>query len=181
VADQRIELVEHDAEWARRFTVAAARLTEVLAPWLAAPVEHIGSTSVPGLRAKPIIDMLAPVTTLDARQAMVRALTAAGWLYWPDDPNGARRLWLLRPRPEARTHHLQVVAADDPAVAALLAFREALRADAELCRRYAELKQDLAARFPHEREAYTNAKTDFITAALRAVGVTPPERHRLPE
>lgn len=181
MADQRVELVDHDPAWADRFASAAEQVAGLLAPWLAGEIAHIGSTAVPGLRAKPVVDMLAPVTALDDRASMVRSLSDAGWLYWPDDPNGAWRLWLLRPRPEARTHHLVVIAAGDPAVTALLAFRDALRGDAGLRRAYGELKQDLAERYPNERNAYTNAKADFVAEVLRDAGVAPPEPNRLPE
>jgi len=153
----------------------------LLRPWLAGPVEHIGSTAVPGLRAKPVVDMLAPVWSLAEARAAVPVLAAAGWLFWPEDPCGHYRLWLLRPRPEARTHHLQVAEAGHPQVRAVLAFRDVLRADAGLRCEYASLKERLAARHPDGRNAYTNAKGAFIQRALRQVGIDPPPRELLPE
>ena len=77
----------------------AGPVTTVLGPWLAGPVEHIGSTSVPGLPAKPVIDILAPVRSLAAAQDSVSALAADGWLFWSEDPCRHYRLWFLRPRP----------------------------------------------------------------------------------
>src|SRR5690242_15400411 len=117
-----IEITGYDPTWPIRFAEQRDRLAGLLAPWLAAPVEHIGSTSVPGLRAKPIVDLLAQVDSLAARTAMVDTLSADGWLYWPDDPNRAERLWFLRPKPEERTHHLQVVEYGSAKAKALLAF-----------------------------------------------------------
>jgi GrpB-like predicted nucleotidyltransferase (UPF0157 family) len=181
VSDQQLEIVDYDPVWALSFATEAEQVSMILAPWLGGAVEHVGSTSVPGLRAKPIVDMLAPVASLEDRASMVRVLADSGWLYWPDDPNAGWRLWLLRPRPETRTHHLVVIAVDDPYVEALVAFREVLRGDAGLRDAYAELKLGLAARYESNRNAYTNAKSDFITEALRGVGVEPPERSRLPE
>lgn len=161
-----IEIKDYDPAWPIRFAEQRDRLAELLAPWLAAPIEHVGSTSVPGLRAKPIVDILAPVTSLTARDAMIDALSADGWLYWPDDPNGAERLWFLRPKPEQRTHHLQVVEHGGPKARAVLAFRDALRADPALARAYEDLKSRLARKHPEDREAYTQAKADFVALVV---------------
>jgi GrpB-like predicted nucleotidyltransferase (UPF0157 family) len=154
---------------------------ELLRPWLTGPVEHVGSTAVAGLRAKPVVDMLAPVGSLSGARAAVPVLADAGWLFWPEDPCGHYRLWLLRPRPEARTHHLQVVEAGHPHARALLAFRDELRADAGLCREYASLKERLAEQHRDSRNAYTNAKGAFIHRVLQRAGITPPSRDLLPE
>ena len=64
MADQAVELVDYDPGWPQRFAEQRESVEELLRPWLARPVEHIGSTSVPGLRAKPVVDMLAPVVSL---------------------------------------------------------------------------------------------------------------------
>jgi GrpB-like predicted nucleotidyltransferase (UPF0157 family) len=181
VSDALVEVVDHDRSWSIRLAEEAARLSTVMARWLAAPVEHIGSTSVPGLAAKPVVDMLAVVESLNDAPAIVDAVEAAGWLFWPDDPGRDYRLWFLRPRPEARTHHLQVLARGDAHVLGLLAFRDALRADEGLRTAYALLKRELAERHPNNRNAYTNAKSDFVADVLRGIGVEVPARDRLPE
>ena len=79
MADQRVEVVGYDLGWADRFAEQRPLVEELLGPLLAGPVEHIGSTAVPGLRAKPVIDMLAPVSSLASAQAAVPVLAAAGW------------------------------------------------------------------------------------------------------
>ena len=99
MADQSIELTDYDPSWQARFAEQQVRLGTILAPWLAAEIEHIGSTSVPGLRSKPIIDILAPVRSLPASRAAIPVLQKDGWLFWPDDPNQDYRLWFLRPSP----------------------------------------------------------------------------------
>jgi GrpB-like predicted nucleotidyltransferase (UPF0157 family) len=106
MSDEPVSLVDHDPAWALRFHEQRSKLLVLLAPWLAGPIEHVGSTSVAGLRAKPIVDLLAPVTSLNAAQSAIPVLQEADWLFWPDDPNRHYRLWFLRPRPDARTHHL---------------------------------------------------------------------------
>jgi GrpB-like predicted nucleotidyltransferase (UPF0157 family) len=181
VADALVQVVNHDPAWLIRFAEEAARISVVMARWLAEPVEHIGSTSVPGLAAKPVVDMLAAVESLKDAPAIVDALETAGWLFWPDDPGRDYRLWFLRPRPDARTHHLQVLQRGDAHAVALLAFRDALRADERLRTAYAQLKRQLAEQHPSNRNAYTNAKSDFVAGVLRDVGVEVPARDRLPE
>jgi GrpB-like predicted nucleotidyltransferase (UPF0157 family) len=181
VADQHVALADPDPAWADRFAEQKTQVEELLRPWLAGPVEHIGSTAVPGLRAKPVIDMLAPVGSLAQARAAVPVLADAGWLFWPEDPCGHYRLWLLRPRPEARTHHLHIVEDAHPHARALRAFRDVLRADAGLRREYASLKERLAVQHAGSRNAYTNAKGAFIQRALQRAGIDPPPRDLLPE
>ncbi|WP_192725941.1 GrpB family protein [Mycobacterium sp. OAS707] len=138
-----------------------------MSEWLAQPVEHVGSTAVPGRASKPIVDILAPITSLMDAQAAVPLLEEDGWRHWPSDPNGSWRSWFLRPRPEARTHHLYLIQYDHPRVAELRAFRDALRADGSLRDRYEALKRNLANEFRDDREAYTNAKAGFVADVLR--------------
>jgi GrpB-like predicted nucleotidyltransferase (UPF0157 family) len=181
VPDMPIAIGGYDAAWPDRFAEQQGALTELLAPWLAGPVQHVGSTAVPGLRAKPIIDMLAPVRSLRAARAAVPVLARHDWLFWPEDPARTYRLWFLRPAPAKRTHHLQVIEHDDPHAIALLGFRDALRGDARLRREYAELKEGLARQHADNRNAYTNAKNDFVAQVLRHAGLPVPHRDTLPE
>src|ERR1022692_906763 len=181
MADQRVEIVDYDSGWPGRFAEQQPLVADLLSPWLTSPVEHVGSTAVPGLRAKPVIDMLALVGSLAQAQTAVPALADAGWLFWPDDPCRLYRLWFLRPRPEARTHHLHVIENGHPHAMALLKFRDALRADAGLRGEYAELKGQLARQHPDNRNAYSNAKGSFVIQALRRAGIEPAPRDLLPE
>jgi GrpB-like predicted nucleotidyltransferase (UPF0157 family) len=170
MADQSVFLVEHDVSWEGRSVVQRDALARLLNPWLASPPEHVGSTAVPGLRAKPVIDIVAPVVSLADAQIAVAVLAADGWLFWPDDPNRVYRLWFLRPTPAERTHHLYLIQHDHPELRRLLLFRDALRTDAALCAAYAALKDRLAARFPTDRDAYTDAKSEFIGEVVRRRG-----------
>jgi GrpB-like predicted nucleotidyltransferase (UPF0157 family) len=180
VADQLVHLTDYDRAWPGLFADQQARVAAILAPWLATPVEHVGSTSVPGLAAKPVIDMLAPVGSLVSARDAVVPLAGDGWLFWPDDPCRHYRLWFLRPRPEARTHHLYLIEHGDPHAGALTAFRDALRADPGLRADYADLKNGLASQHRENRNAYTNAKSEFVAGVLRAAGIDPPARDPLP-
>jgi GrpB-like predicted nucleotidyltransferase (UPF0157 family) len=176
-----VEIVEYDPAWPDRFADQLEKVSALLGRWLARPVEHIGSTSVPGLPAKPVIDMLAPVRSLKAAHEAVGVLEANGWLFWPEDPCRHYRLWFLRPAPEARTHHLHVIEGDHPHARALLAFRDVLRADPAMQDAYAQLKKHLAHQHGDNRNAYSNAKSDFVARLLREAGIEPPSRDLLPE
>jgi GrpB-like predicted nucleotidyltransferase (UPF0157 family) len=152
----RIELVDPDPMWPARFQAEAARLARVV-PGL--ELHHIGSTAVPGLPAKPIVDLMARVEDLDA--AVAAFVERGGYQRLPADaPAGGRRC-LCRPSSAHRTHHLHLV--DDPReLARHLRFRDALHADPALAASYAALKRELAERFADDREAYAEAKTPFI-------------------
>jgi GrpB-like predicted nucleotidyltransferase (UPF0157 family) len=176
MADQSIKLTAHDPTWQARFAEQQVRLDTILKPWLAGEIEHIGSTSVAGLRSKPIVDILAPVRSLTASRTAIPVLEKDGWLFWPDDPNQNYRLWFLRPSPEARTHHLQIIEHDHPNLRALIAFRDALRRDPKAREAYSSLKEDLASKHQNDRNAYSNAKTEFVQSILEAGGFAPSSR-----
>ena len=174
--DQSIELTAYDPTWQARFAEQQVRLDTILKPWLAGEIEHIGSTSVTGLRSKPIVDILAPVRSLTASRTAIPVLEKDGWLFWPDDPNQNYRLWFLRPSPEARTHHLQIIQHDHPNLRALIAFRDGLRRDPKAREAYSSLKEDLASKHQSDRNAYSNAKTEFVQSILEAGGFAPSSR-----
>jgi GrpB-like predicted nucleotidyltransferase (UPF0157 family) len=162
-----VEVLGHDPSWVVRFEQERALLEPVLTPWLEGGVHHVGSTAVPGLAAKPVVDILAGVADVGAARAAVPALEGFGYLYWPEDPNRAWRLWFLKPDPARRTHHLQLIEPGHPRFAALLAFRDRLRSDPELRDAYERLKRRLAAEHRGDREAYTEAKAGFVARATR--------------
>ena len=170
-ADQPIELAAYDPAWQGRFAEQQTRLTAILEPWLAGEVEHIGSTSVPGLRSKPIVDLLAPVRSLQAAYSAVTILERDGWLFWAADPNRHYRLWFLRPNPAARTHHLHIIQQGDPNILALISFRDTLRRDPKARETYSSLKEALANKHRNDRDTYSNAKTEFVRSILQSRGV----------
>ncbi len=155
--DAAVEIAPYDPGWPAKFAAEVARLERLLpeVAW-----HHIGSTAVPGLPGKPIVDIMAAVPDLDAPVPVL--VDRAGYRY-PEAYNTALpgRRWLCRPSMSERSFHLHLVA--DPAdLARRLRFRDALRADAGLAAAYAELKRGLAVRFRDDREAYGAAKSEFI-------------------
>ena len=172
-AYQQPEIHPHDPRRIEQAEIERARLEEILQPWLAdGGVEHVGSTSVPGLAAKPVIDLMAQVRDLDAVvDEAGEKLTADGWHYVPPDldSGGSWRRFFVKPDPsgQRRYAHLHVIQEGHPRWAQQLEFRDALRRDDELAVTYANLKRRLTAEHPHDREAYTEAKAEFIIDALR--------------
>jgi GrpB-like predicted nucleotidyltransferase (UPF0157 family) len=165
------EIRPHDPRLIELAATEKARLAALLAPWLVDGVEHVGSTAVPGLAAKPIIDLMASVRDPDAVIGQAGELLAAdGWCYVPPelDSGGSWRRFFVKPDPSAqhRYAHLHVIAAGHPRWAEQITFRDALRRDDELAGRYADLKRRLAAEHAADREAYTEAKGDFVRDAL---------------
>lgn len=155
--DARIEVVEYDPSWPERFVAETTRLVEILP---AVGLHHIGSTAVPGLVAKPIIDMMALVADLDAP---LPALVHRAAYQYPPAYNAtlSGRGWLSRPSASHRTHPLHLVA-DRGELARHLRFRDALRENPQLASEYATLKYDLAERMADDREGCTAAKAAFV-------------------
>ena len=159
--DESVQLVESQPGWAAKFADERKLLTPALSTWLDGELEHVGSTAVPGLLAKPVIDMLAAVSNLEAACAAIPVLEGLGYLYAPYRP---RQHWFCKPSPTHRQFHLALLERGDTEWARRLAFRNLLRADAKVARAYAELKQEAARQHAGDREAYTNAKTRFVEA-----------------
>jgi len=159
-----IEIVSYSPEWPVRFLAEAALLRVALGPWLAADLEHIGSTAVPGMVAKPVIDIMGPVADLQSSRAAIAAAQRLGYSYFPYKPDQMH--WFCKPSPQFRTHHLHLVPYHSALWHDRLDFRDALRNDSRLAANYRELKFELAAKHRLDREAYTDGKSSFVQAAL---------------
>jgi len=163
-AQAPVEVFAYDPSWPAKFELERVHLENVLAPWLAGGIEHIGSTAVPMLAAKPVIDIMAPVHTLKASLPAIDAVVQAGYVYYPYKPEVMH--WFCRPTPSERTHHLHLVPIGSQLWRERLDFRDALRGSPKLAADYAELKARLALKFRFDREAYTEAKTPFVNFVL---------------
>ena len=163
--EEPVEIVAYNPAWPAQFLVEKAVLERVLAPWLAGPVEHIGSTAVPGLAAKPVIDIMAPVESLQASRPAIEAAAKAGYCHFPYKPDVMH--WFCKPSPEHRTHHLHLVPLGSALWHDRLALRDALRANPQLAAEYEALKRRLAREFRLDREAYTEGKTGFVQRCCR--------------
>jgi len=163
-----VELVAYDHQWPAQFVAEAIRLRALVASDGVIAIEHIGSTAIPGLRAKPIIDILMIVPSLpQARLLLPDRLQALGYAFWADNPKTDRLFFVkgLPPAGPGRTHHVHVA---EPGSEPLLSlrFRDHLRSHPEQAQRYVQLKDELALRHHSDREAYTAAKTTFVQEIL---------------
>jgi GrpB-like predicted nucleotidyltransferase (UPF0157 family) len=153
---------EYDLTWPDRFAALAARLETALGDVMLR-VEHVGSTAVPGLAAKPIIDLDVVIARVDFPEA-TRRLGRLGYVHEGDLGITGREAF--RWPPDCERHHLYVVAEEAAELGRHLAFRDALRADPVLRDKYAALKRSLAVQHPDDIKAYTEGKTAFIIATL---------------
>lgn len=143
-------------------------LADLLAPWLVGPIEHIGSAAVPGMPAKPIIDIMAAVKDLDASRAAIPSLEKAEYCYAPYRAEVEH--WFCKPKPSARTHHLHLVPYASRVWNETLMFRDCLRREPATAQRYSDLKLRLADAHRTDREAYTEGKTEFVLGVVRGPG-----------
>ena len=156
-----IEIVPYDRAWPGRFEDERLKLLDAIGAWLAGPVVHIGSTAIPGLAAKPVIDIMAGVASLDASRPAIAAAAALGYCYFPYRPDSEH--WFCKPSPAFRTHHLHLIPVDSERWLETIAFRDYVRAHPDVATEYSALKARLAREFRLDREAYTQAKGPFIT------------------
>jgi GrpB-like predicted nucleotidyltransferase (UPF0157 family) len=161
-----VRLAAYDPRWPALYELERTRLLQLQGE--SAPhIVHIGSTAVPGLAAKPVIDLMIGVSGGDARAALIEPLQPAGYVHGDSDVVAGRLYFKRDDARGRRTHQASVCALDGVFWREHLVFRDALRADAALCAAYLDLKRALATRFPHDRVAYSNAKSEFVAAALR--------------
>jgi GrpB-like predicted nucleotidyltransferase (UPF0157 family) len=156
--DAKVEIVEYDPAWPAAYRAERERLVTLLPHGV--QLHHFGSTAVPGLAAKPVIDMIALVDDLEAP---IAGLVQHGGYQYPQAFNATliHRRFLCYPTASHRTHHLHLV--DEPSeLERRLRFRDRLRADPILAGEYVTLKRALAERYSDDREAYTEAKSEFV-------------------
>jgi GrpB-like predicted nucleotidyltransferase (UPF0157 family) len=160
-----IVIEPYSEEWPARFSSEREVLAAVLAPWLAGPIEHVGSTAVPGLAGKPVIDIMVGVLDLDTSKPAIPVLSRIGYLYAPYRTDVMH--WFCKPSPDVRTHHVHLVPFGSRLWSDRIVFRDRLIASRDLADQYAALKRRLAQEHADDREAYTDAKSPFIEAVLR--------------
>ena len=167
-----VEVVEYDSRWPLLFDREKDLLLNTLSSEFVLAIEHFGSTAIPGLSAKPIIDILIAVPSVDtARDHFVSKLKKIEYVFWPDNPKEDRLFFVkgMPPFGEVRTHHVHV--AERPSeMWSRLNFRDFLIENEAERDRYAVLKTELASQYSNNREAYTAAKDDFVARIMRLAG-----------
>lgn len=160
-----VHVVPYDSAWPARYEQERALLEEAIAAWAPGGIHHIGSTAIPGLEAKPIIDILLGVESVEPAPELFTRLAGLGYLHAPWRVQGMH--WFCKPDPRRRTHHLHLVPVGSERFRDSLLFRDYLREHRDTAVEYSALKLRLAIEFEHDRDGYTNSKSSFISATIR--------------
>jgi Uncharacterized conserved protein len=167
VMEEKVAVVPYHSDWPRMFELEKNHLFSCLPHDLVRRIEHFGSTAVPNLSSKPIIDMLVEVTSLEeTKKSIVPILTFQGYEYfwrptWGDDVPPYYAWFIKRDSQGHRTHHIHMVEHDFEHWDRLL-FRDYLIEHPDSAKEYETIKVRLAENFPNDRVTYTQAKTEFI-------------------
>jgi GrpB-like predicted nucleotidyltransferase (UPF0157 family) len=156
-------LAPYSPDWPSRFTVESKKLSDVCGKYILA-IEHVGSTSIPGMLAKPIVDILIGVEALNNAEKMIPGMESIGYDYpgdigIPDDRIFGRD-------PGFRKYLVHVVVINSTRWTRYIDFRDALRQDVKLADEYCELKTAIVRKHPEGRAKYTELKSDFINRVL---------------
>ena len=170
--DAPILVAEYDPEWPRRFESERRLLERVLAPWLEGGVHHVGSTAVPGLAAKPILDMVAGVRDLDEARAAFEPLREQSYLHAPHRSGVAHHFSKPSLRSSEVTHGLHLTEPGSDLWRERLVFRDVLRDDPGLAAEYQALKLRLAREHGRDERAYVDGKRAFVGRVLASHGLT---------
>ncbi len=163
-----VVVVDYDPRWPLRFEEEKARMVEALGDTVVA-IEHVGSTAVAGLAAKPIIDIMVGIRKLHDGERCIEPLEALDYEY-RGEAGIPGRLYFRKGEP--RSHHLHMVEHGSEFWQRHILFRDLLRSDPKVSRRYGELKKELAIKYRADRLAYTEAKSPFIESVLARDAIT---------
>ena len=160
---EAVELLPYDPAWPLQFEAEKALIQSALGA-LAVDIQHIGSTAIPGLPAKPVIDILLTVRQLADTAACIAPLSELGYTFI-DYPQNTDRRFFRKGLP--RTHHLHIVEQGSASMHDHLDFRDALLAEPALCEEYRQIKEELAVKFKHDRAKYSESKTEFVNRVVQ--------------
>jgi GrpB-like predicted nucleotidyltransferase (UPF0157 family) len=164
-----VVIADYDPAWTERYEALRAQIAPALGE-LAAAIEHVGSTSVPGLAAKATIDLVVRLHSVGDLKEAIGRLARLGYVHEGDLGIAGREAFATPPGYAVHDHHLYVCVPDWPGFEAQIAFRNYLRRHPEAAESYAELKRQLAARYGSDRSGYANAKAGFVAGVLSRAG-----------
>lgn len=167
-----IEIVDYDPKWSINASIEINKLKEILPSSNVIDIQHVGSTAIPGMAAKPIIDIQIAVKSLDEMKSFsIPALQKLGYEYWSQNPDNERMFFVkgMPPFGEQRTHHVHIVEPTSKHWYGKINFRDYLINHPDIASEYQQLKIKLAQQYPYDREEYTNAKGEFINRILQLV------------
>ena len=158
---RRVNVADHDLQWAQNFEAIAAEIRSALGE-LAQAVHHVGSTAVPGMAAKPIIDLDIEIAGDSLFPAVVEKLAGIGYFHEGDLGIPQREAFRYDGKEHLQKHHLYVCPADSPELKRHLVFRDYLRDHPEAVREYSQIKKEAAALYPDDIEGYIRHKSACI-------------------
>jgi GrpB-like predicted nucleotidyltransferase (UPF0157 family) len=157
---RKVELNQSDSTWGMAFTEESLRISALLSPEIVS-IHHIGSTAIPGISAKPIIDILVEVTDIDRIDGYNEHMGSLGYI--PRGEHGIQgRRFFIKPSEDFRTHHVHIYQTGNPEIEPHLRFRDYLIAHPNEAQIYSQLKEDLALRYPDDIHAYMDGKKEYI-------------------
>ena len=160
-----VELVPHNPRWGRDFAQEAVAIRHALGDNVSA-IHHVGSTAIPGILAKPIIDMLCVVASLAVVDAAASHMQALGYTAKGEYGLAGRRYFQKKDAHGVRSHHVHVYSTGADAIERYLAFRDFLRAHPVAAAQYSAVKEKALTSLPPTRQSYQDAKEPFIAATL---------------
>ncbi len=165
--DEPLWISDYDPSWPEKFRKEKARLLQIFSASFRG-IEHIGSTAIPGLGAKPIIDMMAGLKSISFADSLLGPLREYGYATPPNCNDGlTERRWLLRHANGHRTHHLHLLLYEGDGWKRTIQFRDALIRDEKARQQYDKLKRDLVTITDNNRSAYISAKSEFVEMILK--------------
>jgi len=165
-SEMPVYLVEYDDTWPSQFSRERDHISQILSGFNV-EIEHIGSTAIPGIAAKPIIDIMILIQDIEESGEYIQCLKELEYHYYPygEDIFPERR-WFCKPNAAERTHHLHLVERETRFHRDHLLFRDYLRSNAGTAASYELLKRQLAKQYTNDRDGYTDGKSDFVGAIL---------------
>lgn len=155
-----INLVPYNPGWPEKFEKENKLIDSSIGPFITGGIHHVGSTAIPGMSAKPIIDIMVGVESLEKSKPCIKLLEKLGYNYFPYKTD--QMLWFVKPSPQKRTHQLHLIPTDSKLFKERIAFRDYLIAHNNEAKDYEKLKKEFAKKYKNDREAYTEAKTEFV-------------------
>ncbi len=162
--EEQIKIVPYDPNWIQLFETEKVLLQNLIGGWVIGGIEHVGSTAVPGLASKPVIDIMIGVKSLEEAKAVIKTLEQLEYCYYPYKADEMH--WFCKPSPYKRTHHLHIVEYNSSTWKKRIAFRDYLKKHPDAKAEYQDLKIKLADFYKDDREAYTEAKSELINRII---------------
>ncbi|HLB56342.1 MAG TPA: GNAT family N-acetyltransferase [Coxiellaceae bacterium] len=165
-----VDIVAYNPQWVEMAKNEIEKIKKLFPDSLIVDIQHVGSTAIPDIQAKPIIDIQIAVNSLNSAKIIsIPLLQKLNYEYWADNPDKTRLFFVkgMPPYGEKRTHHVHIVELDSHHWRDKIAFRDLLRAHPDVAKEYEILKNDLAKRYRYDREKYTDEKADFIKKILK--------------